>query len=95
MSELTHRIEEAGAEQERAIQWCWVVWAMKPGDLQLAAICTTSVIANRYRRDLREVYPDHRLTVERAPMDHTFGASDLRSVAFRASMREHRQEPSE
>lgn len=76
---------------DRGIFWCWVVWAFKVGDIQLAAICTTEEIANRYVANITSEYPEHRLYAERAPLDHLFGGSDLRSVAFRAATSKYRR----
>ncbi len=69
---------------------CWVVWAMKPGDLRLVAICTSRKMADGYVEQAASLFPDYRLAAEDAPVDHLFGGSDLRSVAFRASMAEAR-----
>lgn len=69
---------------------CWVVWAMKPGDLRLVAICTSTELADRYVEEAGALFPEHRLAAENAPVDHLFGGSDLRSVAFRASIAEAR-----
>lgn len=64
----------------------WIVWALAPGDLRVVAICTTASIARRYHSDAAPLFPNHRLAVEIAPLDHIFGASDLKSVAFRAAI---------
>ena len=79
-------------EAERADQeWCWIVWAMKPGEAnpRVLAICTTEELAKSYETACAS--PDHRTAVEKAPLDHVFGAADTRSVAFRASLRKARQ----
>lgn len=73
------------------IPQCWVVWAMKPGDLRLVAVCSSQEIADRYVEQAVSLFPDHRLAAENAPVDHLFGGSDLRSVAFRASIAEARR----
>jgi len=69
---------------------CWVVWAMKLGDLRLVEICSSEDLADRYVEEAVALLPEHRLAAENASVDHLFGGTDLRSVAFRTSVAEAR-----
>ncbi len=72
----------------------WVVWAVSgTGAHQpiLVAICSTEEVADRYRPAVEQNFEGARFHAEEAPVDHLFGAVDVRSVAFRTAMREIRR----
>lgn len=56
----------------------YVVWALKPGDAQLLAICTTQEKADHYVENFRALsrFSEHRFWVEKTVLDHGFGYKD-------------------
>ncbi len=78
-------------EYDNRAFWIWVVWALKPDaptPIQLVAVCSSEEAAKRYEA-ATDLYPGARLVSERAPLDHLFGAADLRSVVHRSARRHH------
>lgn len=68
----------------------WVVWAVSgKGEHEpiLVAICSSEETADRYRPAVEQNFVGARFHAEQAPVDHLFGAVDMRSVAFRTAMR--------
>lgn len=54
----------------------WVVWAVKPGNVRLIAICSDEAKADRYAANLPPGLSDWKSWKERAPIDHSFGFAD-------------------
>jgi hypothetical protein len=93
MSELAHQ-NGVAAEAARALAyetdasgaWCWVVWAISETRAQLAAICSTEAEAKRQIENVPHIYPDCWAMHERAPVNHSFGAADLKSLHWRSAL---------
>lgn len=56
----------------------YIVWALKPGDAQLLAICTTDEKAEHYVENFRVLprFAEHKFWKECAVLDHGFGFKD-------------------
>lgn len=54
----------------------WVVWAVKPGEVRLIAICSDEATADRYASHLPPGLAGFRSWKEQAPLDHSFGFAD-------------------
>lgn len=63
----------------------WIVWAVSNETATLVAICSREDVTERYRPLVEQVHPGAIFHAEKAPVDHVFGAADLRSLAFRAA----------
>ena len=63
----------------------WIVWAIKPGEPRVAAICTTEEKADYYINDnIGVIYPGYKLFKESVPLDHAFGRDDgIQSLMYR------------
>jgi hypothetical protein len=54
----------------------WLVWAVKPGQCRLIAVCSDEAKADRYAANLPPGLGDFKSWKERAPLDHSFGFAD-------------------
>lgn len=63
-------------ERSMGVNFVWVVWAVKPGECRLIAICSDEEKADRYAANLPPGLSDFRSWKERAPIDHAFGFAD-------------------
>lgn len=63
----------------------WIVWAVSGESATLVAICSREEVTERYRPLVEQIHPGAAFHVEKAPVDHVFGAADLKSLAFRAA----------
>ncbi len=61
---------------QRGALMVWVVWALKPGESRLAAICTTEEKAMDYEGSLTSIYPGFKMFREYVPLDHALGGRD-------------------
>jgi len=73
-------------QDERGDIRLYVVWALRPGQPQIVAICSSRKVAGRYKPFVTEHHVGARFFVEPVIVDHLFGAGDIQSVAFRASV---------
>lgn len=71
---------------------CWdspsvhIVWALKPGDANLLAVCTTEEKAAHYVDNYAasKLFAEHKFHVEQVVLDHGFGFKDsLMALALR------------
>lgn len=69
----------------------WIVWAVTPEAATLVAICSREDITERYRPLVEQVHPGATFHAEQAPVDHVFGAADLRSLKYRAARKAARE----
>lgn len=69
----------------------FVVWALKPGQPTIVAVCTSEGLCERYR-SVAEVH--HRATfyVEPITLDHAFGRRDVQSAIYAAATKGDRHE---
>ncbi len=82
------------AESERGDPCVWVVWALaRDGSREpiLTAIFSSAARADSFRDAIEDGVDGFRFHAERAPVDHLFGRADLRSIAFRAAMKDIRR----
>lgn len=63
-----------------------VVWALKPGQPQIVAICSSDDIAARYRPFV-EAHHKGQYYVEKVYLDHAFGRRDVQSAVYAAALR--------
>lgn len=73
-------------ERSLGANFIWVVWAVKPGEVRLIAICSTEAIADRYAAHLPPGLSGFRSWKERAPIDHSFGFADSLHARIQGKM---------
>lgn len=62
-------------ERSMGADFLWLVWAIKPGDCRLMAVCSDETTADRYMT-LPPGLSEFKAWKERAPIDHGFGFAD-------------------
>lgn len=84
------RLRPIALEYEFGAFFVWLIWALRPGQPQIVAICT-----DEEKADLRIANPGRQpegtvMHKERVPLDHAFGYGDIQSLIYRAANRESR-----
>lgn len=62
-----------------------LVWALKPGQPQIVAVCTYSELAEKYRAAAGQIVPGATGYVEEMIADHAFGRADIQTAIYRAA----------
>jgi hypothetical protein len=71
----------------------WLVWALRPRQPQIVAVCSSETLARDQSLSQRVLHPGARMQVEAAMLDHAFGASDVQSIIYGAASAPTRSEP--
>lgn len=68
---------------ERGDLHLWLVWAIKPGQPQIIAVCTDEATTKRYEPIAAQIVPGAIFHVEEIVANHLFGRNDIQSFVFR------------
>lgn len=72
---------------ERGDLHLWLVWALKPGQPQIIAVCTDEATAERYKPIAPQILPGSTCWIEECVANHLFGNRDVQSSIYRAANR--------
>lgn len=64
-----------------------LVWALKPGQPQIVAVCTHPELAEKYKAAAGQIVTGATGYVEEVIADHAFGRADIQSAIYRAANR--------
>lgn len=68
-----------------------MVWAIKPGQPQIVAVCTYAELAEKYKAAAGQIVPGATGYVEEIVADHAFGRADIQSAIYQAAIRSGQQ----
>lgn len=68
------------------------VWALKPGQPQIVAVCTYVELAEKYAANAGQIVPGATGYVEPFIADHAFGRNDMQTLIYRAANRKGPQQ---
>lgn len=68
---------------ERGDLRLWLVWAIKPGQPQIIAVCTDGATTKRYEPIAAQIVPGSIFHVEEIIANHLFGRNDIQSFVYR------------
>lgn len=76
-------VSEGLTFDERGDLHLWLVWAIKPGQPQIIAVCTDETTPERYREIAPQIVPGAIFHVEEIVANHLFGRNDIQSFVYR------------
>lgn len=81
--EKPYPLRSVALETSVGASFVYLVWALKPNEPRIIAICTSAEKAGKYADNLPRSMVGLKTYVERAPLDHSFGFKDLQSFIYR------------